>query len=261
MGKMNCTMKKMARSMMMMILGGVTLQSVLVGSPYPPQPYPQLDTHPYREPRPPIAVLAGCDKLLSRGCVVTSSDKNLIIGELSYITDGVKTHDASTYVELGPKLQWVQIDLSGECEIHTVCIWHYANLRAYRDVICQISNDPKFIDGVVTVFNNDHDNSAGLGVGKDMEYVETSYGRPFTVDAVQGRYIRCYSNGNTLDRMNHYTEIEVFGKPLYTPQKEDEAKLLPPVPTSEATAKIYDNLPDPPTGKTWLKIDYPRWVW
>ena len=255
-------MSKMMRQRMIVILGGIALlQPALMGSPYPPRPYPQLDTHPYREPRPPIAVPAGCDKLLSRGCAVTSSENDPLTGELSYITDGVKEYDDSTYVELGPGLQWVQIDLGGECEIHAVCIWHRIDLSAHRDVICQISNDPKFNEGVVTVFNNDHDNSAGFGVGKEKEYIATSYGRPFAVDAVKGRYVRCYSRGNTLNEMNYYMEIEVFGKPLYIPQNGDGTKILSPVPTSKETAKIYENLSEPPTGKTWLKIDYPRRVW
>jgi hypothetical protein len=64
-------------------------------------------------------------------------------------------------------------------------------------VIIQISNDSKFFEGVVTVFNNDYDNSAGLGKGQDKEYIESLYGKAFAVDAVKGRYVRCYSRGNT----------------------------------------------------------------
>jgi hypothetical protein len=162
---------------------------------------------------PPIEVPAGCDKLLSKGCKVTSSDPDPIVGALSLITDGDKEHDAETYVELGPRKQWVQIDLGKEREIYAVCGWHYhGEARVYRDVICQISNDPNFAGGVVTVFNNDHDNSSGLGAGKEKEYVESNEGRPFAVNGVKGRYVRFYSSGNTSNEMNHYTEIEVYGK-------------------------------------------------
>ena len=196
--------------------------------------YKELDPHPNYEPRPPILVPAGCDKLLSRGCKVTSSEDDgggPIIGKLEYVTDGVKESDVETYVELGPRPQWIQIDLGEEKEIHAICIWHYHCLfsayssfrfgRIYRDVICQISNDPKFIDGVVTVFNNDHDNSAGLGVGKDLEYIESRFGRPFAVDAVKGRYVRCYSRGNTCNEMNHYLEVEVYGRSSERKQKAE----------------------------------------
>jgi len=170
---------------------------------------------PAREGKPydPIMVPVGCDKLLSLNCKVTSSDSDPIIGELAYITDGDKEHDAATYVELGPQTQWVQIDLGKEREIWGACIWHYhGEVRVYRDVIVQISNDADFIDGVVTVFNNDHDNSSKQGVGKDKEYIETREGRPFSIDAVKGRYVRFYSRGNTSNEMNHYTEIEIYGK-------------------------------------------------
>jgi len=30
---------------------------------------------------------------------------------------------------------------------------------------------------------------------------------------VKGRYVRLYSNGNTANRLNHYIEVEVWGKP------------------------------------------------
>jgi len=180
----------------------------------------------YQEPWPLIALPIGCDKLLSRDCPVTSSDPDPIIGELSYITDGDKEHDAASYVELAPGLQWIQIDLGSEKEIHAICIWHYYGdfsslygSRIYRDVIVQISNDPDFEEGVATVFNNDHDNSAKLGKGKDFSYFETPFGRPFTVDAVKGRYVRCYSRGSTSNEMNHYTEVEIFGRHLQ-PEKQ-----------------------------------------
>jgi len=82
---------------------------------------PPRDGKPY----PSIMVPAGCDTVLSRDCKVTSSDSDPIIGELSYITDGDKEHDAATYVELGPGTQWVQIDLGKEREVYGACVWHY----------------------------------------------------------------------------------------------------------------------------------------
>jgi hypothetical protein len=133
---------------------------------------------------------------------------------LAFITDGDKEHDAGTYVEIGPGTQWVQLDLGRERDIRAVCVWHYhGEPRVYRDVVCQISSDPDFIDGVVTVFNNDHDNSSALGAGKEFEYIETCEGRPVAVNGVKGRYVRFYSKGNTSNEMNHYTEVEVYGRP------------------------------------------------
>lgn len=183
------------------------------GTPKPIQS-PNLEPDLGGKDRAPIQVPTGT-KLLSKGCKVTSSDAEPIIGELAFVTDGEKEHDAATYVELGPNTQWVQIDLATEKQMYAGCIWHYhGEARVYRDVICQISNDPDFIEGVQTVFNNDHDNSSKLGAGKDKEYVEDNKGRPFAINGVKGRYLRFYSRGNTSNEMNHYTEIEIYGKDL-----------------------------------------------
>jgi len=39
---------------------------------------------------------------------------------------------------------------------------------------------------------------------------------------VKGRYVRLYSNGNTTNKMNHYIEVEVFGKLAVTNSLGDE---------------------------------------
>ncbi|MCA9245144.1 MAG: hypothetical protein KDA32_14390, partial [Phycisphaerales bacterium] len=66
---------------------------------------------------------------------------------------------------------------------------------------------------VTTVYNNDHDNSSGMGVGTDKEYWETFEGRLIDGKGAKGRYVRLYSNGSTEDDQNHYTEVEVFATP------------------------------------------------
>src|SRR5205809_822628 len=82
------------------------------------------------------------------------------------VTAGQKEGTEGSWVELGPGVQWVQIDLEKEATIYGILLWHqHADPRVYRDVIVQISNDPEFKKDVVTVFNNDQDNSAGLGAG------------------------------------------------------------------------------------------------
>lgn len=112
------------------------------------------------------------------------------------------------------KLQWVQIDLEKSAEIFAIAVWHYhSQERAYKDVVVQISDDPAFKSGVKTVFNNDNDNSAKLGKGDNKAYVETNLGKLMVVNPpVKGRYVRLYSNGNTSNDMNHYIEVEVFGR-------------------------------------------------
>ena len=173
---------------------------------------PNLETVTGR-PRGPFMVPAGT-ALLSAGKPVAASDKEPVIGEIAFVTDGKKSGEDGYYVEFGPMLQWVQIDLGKSQELQAIVCWHYhSQARVYRDVIVQVSDDKDFISGVTTVFNNDHDNTAGLGAGKDKEYIETFDGRLFDPKGVKARYVRLYSAGNTSNDMNHYVEVEVYGLP------------------------------------------------
>jgi len=146
---------------------------------------------------------------------VTSSDKEPIIGEVELVTDGDKNAKHGCFVEFAPGQQWVQVDLGEKSEIYAILIWHYhLEGRVYRDVIVQTADDPDFVTGVKTVFNNDHDNTANMGAGKGKEYIENREGKLIECKDVQARYVRLYSSGNTSNDMNHYTEVEVYGKPL-----------------------------------------------
>lgn len=152
--------------------------------------------------------------LLSLNKPVTGSDRQPVIGETEFVTDGQKSGEEGYYVEFGPGPQYVQIDLGKSFSLYAVLIWHYhSQARVYRDVIVQVSDDQDFVTDVRTVFNNDHDNSSGLGIGKDKEYIETNEGRLIDPRGVKARYVRLYSSGNTSNDMNHYVEVEVYGTP------------------------------------------------
>lgn len=161
--------------------------------------------------RGPFLVPAGTE-LRSVNKAVLASDMEPIIGEVEFVTDGEKSGEDGYYVEFGPGVQYVQIDLEETFALHAILVWHFhSQARVYRDVIVQVSEDPDFISGVRTVFNNDHDNSAGLGIGKDKEYIEVNEGRLINPKGVRARYVRLYSQGNTSNDMNHYVEVEVYG--------------------------------------------------
>ena len=87
----------------------------------------------------------------------------------------------------------------------------HAGARVYFDVVGQVADDPAFKEGVVTVYNNDFDNSSGLGQGEDNEYIDNSDGRLIDAKGVKGRYVRFYSRGNSDNAFNNYVEIEVWG--------------------------------------------------
>lgn len=184
---------------------------LFVGTPVPVQ-LPNLEP-PRKGKRPDFMVPVGTTNL-ALGKPVTASDTEPVLGTLDLITDGDKDGEEGAYVELGPGKQWVQIDLQKEAPIYAIMLWHYhAQARVYLDVVAQISNDPSFKEGVTTVFNADAGNELGLGAGKDLAYIETYEGKLIDAKGVKGRYVRLYSKGNTSNKLNHYIEVEVFGKP------------------------------------------------
>ncbi len=184
---------------------------LFVGTPVPIN-VPNLE-QPRRGTRPAFYVPAGTVNL-AKGKKVTSSDNDPDVGTLDMIDDGDKAGDEGSWVELGPGKQWVQIDLAREANIYAILVWHFhSQARVYRDVVVQVSNDPTFRAGVTTVFNNDFHNELGLGAGKDLNYIETYEGKLMDAKGVKGRYVRLYSNGNTANKLNHYIEVEVWGKP------------------------------------------------
>jgi len=176
----------------------------------------QLTPHmekPSAKPRAPFMAPAGT-KNLAFEKPVTSSDEEPIIGDLEQVTDGDKKGSDGSYVELGPNRQWVQIDLQANSTIYALVVWHFhGEGRVYHDVVVQVADDPDFITNVRTLYNNDYDNSSGLGIGKDKEYFESYEGRLMPAKGVVARYVRLYSKGSTANDMNHYTELEVYGKP------------------------------------------------
>jgi hypothetical protein len=108
----------------------------------------------------------------------------------------------------------VTIDLGAPYNIYAIVVWHYhKQARVYKDVVVQVADDADFIKNVQTVFNNDNDNTLGLGVGSNMNYVETSEGKLIDAKGVVARYVRCHSNGNTSNDLNNYIEVEVYGLP------------------------------------------------
>ncbi len=163
--------------------------------------------------RPNILVPSGTVNLAA-GRPVSCSDPAPSAGETDYVTDGDKEASDFGYLQMRPGTQWVQIDLGRRATIYAVVVWHnHAEARVYRDVILQISDDPDFLDAV-TVFNNDYDNTSGLGMGSEMGYVETSEGKLIECLGHEGRYVRLLSRGNHMGPKNHYTEVEVHGRPL-----------------------------------------------
>lgn len=189
-----------------------------------PKPLPGVTPIPFKvdnleTPRagpPTLTVPPGCTNLAA-GARVTASDDDPLIGEAAQLTDGDKSGDEGSYIEFAAGKQWVQIDLGTNAEVHAILLWHFhQTARVYHDIVIQLSADPDFVHGVSTVFNNDHDNTSGLGAGQDKAYIETFAGKWIPVNGVSGRYVRLYSRGNTSSGLNHYCEVEVWGRSVAT---------------------------------------------
>jgi hypothetical protein len=164
-------------------------------------------------PRAPFLAPAGC-RNLAASRPVSSSDPMPIIGSIDQITDGDKGTQESSFVELGEGKQWVQIDLGQEARIYAIVVWHhYANPCIYKGVVVQVGMDPACEQDAMRVFNNDQDNSIGLGAGPDLLYWETNQGKLIDCKGVEGRYVRLWSKGNDSDDGNRYIEVEVWGMP------------------------------------------------
>jgi hypothetical protein len=167
---------------------------------------------PLGRPRDPFLAPAGVTNV-AKGKKVTSSDSEPVIGEIEQITDGDKKGAEGSFVELGPGVQYVTVDLGAPYEVYAVLFWHFHKTpRVYFDVVVQLADDADFKKNVRTVFNNDHDNTSGLGAGKDMNFVETAEGKLVDAKGALARYVRLYSKGNNANELNHYVEVEVYGR-------------------------------------------------
>lgn len=169
---------------------------------------------PLGKPRPAFLAPVGT-KNVALGKTIYSSEDFPVIGEIEMITDGDKNAAEGSFVELGPFLQDVTIDLEENYKMFAIVFWHYhKQARVYFDVVVQTADNKNMTENVHTLFNNDMDNSAGFGVGKDMHYVETSEGKLLDAKGVTGRFVKLYSRGNTNNDLNHYIEVAVYGLPL-----------------------------------------------
>ena len=76
------------------------------------------------KPRPAFLAPRGTENI-ALGKMVYSSDDFPVIGEIEMITDGDKNAAEGSFVEFGPFLQDLTIDLDGNYKIFAIIFWHY----------------------------------------------------------------------------------------------------------------------------------------
>ncbi|MCX7747377.1 MAG: PA14 domain-containing protein [Clostridia bacterium] len=191
----------------------------------------------------PTQIPSGYTNLIS-GKIAASS---IALSNAASITDG--NLDTWNYVGMDSGAQWIQYDFGQSYNVDKIKIWHYyGDGRTYRDVIVQLSNNAAFSSGVITVFNNDTNNSAGQGAGSHAEYVETSSGKEIAFSPVNARYVRLWTHGSTANIWNHYVEVEVYGSTslstsMPTPTPTPTPSATPTTtPTSSPSPSGYGNL-------------------
>ncbi|TFH89612.1 endo-beta-N-acetylglucosaminidase [Vibrio ouci] len=124
-------------------------------------------------------------------------------------TDG--SLDSHSHLTLGDGLQYLEFDFGQQRTLTSIRLWHYyQDSRRYHDVVILLANQADFSDAY-TVYNNDTDNSSGLGGGLDAEYNETSQGLFVDFMPEQYRYVRFYSKGSSVNQGNHYVEVRIYG--------------------------------------------------
>lgn len=202
---------------------------------------PNIEPLPDRPPQPFMVPQGVTNVAVGRS--VSGSDTPWM-GQLSQITDGKKEAFDLDCVGMKKGLQWVQVDLGHPYAIYAVVIWHdHRYTQLMQDVIVQVADDPLFQKGVTTLFNNDRDNSSGLGTGAQLEYFETHWGRVIDGKGIKARYVRSYLNGSHRERLSYWQELEVYALPAApesgdavvsstssAPQRTEPLKLQLPAP-------------------------------
>jgi len=177
---------------------------------------PNLRTNEVR--RPDFMIPPDTVNLAAGRPVTAASDVETAWGDLSQLTDGGKTSEEWDMVDLMDEQEWVQVDLGKISTIYGIGVWHfYKNPTVYDDVIVQAADDAAFTRNVRTLFNNDHDNSSGLGVGTDMAFTTRWWGelvdaRGENMEGTKARYVRVWSRKGCQGETVKFVEIAVYGR-------------------------------------------------
>jgi len=140
------------------------------------------------------------------------------LGDFDQITDGIKKSGDFDFVEMGEGAHWIRIDLAETHTIYAIAIWHfYKNATIYNDVIVQVADDKAFTTNVRTLFNNDHDNSAKMGKGKDTAFYTRWWGELVDARGADGkgtraRYVRIFTSEGMEGEWVRFVEVDVYGK-------------------------------------------------
>ena len=83
--------------------------------------------------------------------------------------------------------------------------------------IVQIADDRAFTKNVRTLLNNDHDDSAGMGKGKDTAFTSRWWGELIDARGADGkgtraRYVRVHTSEGMEGEWVRFVEVDVYGQ-------------------------------------------------
>ncbi len=196
--------------------------------------------------RPPLMVRKGVVNVAA-GKLATSN--KITFGKIDTLTDGnieCATTDLVLKLTAEPaagfdedESSWVTVDLGREYDVEAICVWHnYKRPTIYEGVIVQISTDKDFTAAKTeTVFNNDYEDMAYLGAGRNKLYPASFRGELIRVGAMgvgrRARYVRVYTDGvlNDFASMPAFLEIGVYAR-------NSRATAPAPIPAPKLAASV-----------------------
>lgn len=131
---------------------------------------------PTGKPRAPFLAPAGTTNV-ALGKKVTSSDKAPIIGEIEFVNNGDKDSSDGHYLQLGPGVQYVTIDLGKLHNIYAIVVWHlHKQPVAFYDVIVQTADDVNELYAHTKIEGPPGDGSCMPSLGVSWAYGLFSFG-------------------------------------------------------------------------------------
>lgn len=127
----------------------------------------------------------------------------------TFVTDG-NFDPYNVYGTYADTYGFAIVDLGQEYVIDKLIVKAFHDWT-FEDVVLQMALDKDFTQGVYTVFNNDTDNSVGVGAGSDGTYTESGSGHCFKFSPVTARYIRFHNHSvNGRENYSFWEEIQAY---------------------------------------------------
>lgn len=139
------------------------------------------------------------------------------VSNVAYLTDGSTTSGTTIVGNTGYPIANVQLDFGSFKDVSMFKMFFQASshLYTYKDLAIQVPETADFYNAF-TIYNNDEDNSIGLGYGEDEEFIATPKGTTIMMAPKKARYVHFgvggYESGDgAASPLTYIKELEVYG--------------------------------------------------